>query len=41
MGYVKIIHKKRESAEQKWTSVWDIEDNGYLDASLKKEKKER
>ena len=38
-GYEKVIHKKRE--KKKWTSVCDIENNGYLDARLKKEKKKR
>ena len=34
-GYAKVIQKK----EKKWTSVRDIENNGYSDAHLKKEKK--
>ena len=33
-GYTKVIHKKR--VEKKWTSVRDIENNGYSDARLKK-----
>ena len=37
MGYSKVIHKKR--VEKKWTSVRDIENNGYSDACMKKEKK--
>ena len=28
----------KEKVLKKWTSVWDIENNGYLDACLKKEK---
>ena len=37
-GYPKVIHKKREQkrVEKKWTSVQDIENNGYSDARLKK-----
>ena len=41
-GYAKVIHKKRKEKEKrdekKWTSVRDIENNGYSDARLKKEK---
>ena len=39
MGYAKVIHKKREKEKKemkKWTSVQDIENNGYSDAHLKK-----
>ena len=41
-GYAKVIHKKREKkkkVEKKngHKSVCDIENNGYLDACLKKE----
>ena len=40
-GYAKVIHKKRKEKEKrdekKWTSVRDIENNGYSDARLKKE----
>ena len=42
IGYAKVIHtrkkkrKKRKCIRKKWTSVWDIENNGYLDASLRK-----
>ena len=32
---------KKELKKQKWTSVRDIENNRYLDACLKKEKKKR
>ena len=41
-GYAKVIHKKKnkKKVEKKWTSVRDIENNGYLDARLKK-KRER
>ena len=35
--YTKVIKKERD--EKKWTSVWDIENNGYSDARLKKKKK--
>ena len=36
-GYAKVIHKKRRRKKmKKWTSVRDIENNGYLDAHLKK-----
>ena len=40
MGYAKVIHKKEENKRigKKWTSVRDIENNGYLDAHLKKER---
>ena len=41
-GYAKVIHeRKKESIEKKWTSVRDIENNGYLDARLKKERKRK
>ena len=42
-GYAKVIHKKREKEKKemkKWTSVQDIENNGYSDAHLKKEEKD-
>ena len=39
MGYAKVIHKIKRKYWKKWTSVWDIENNGYSDARLKKEKK--
>ena len=35
LGYSKVIHKKE--LRKKWTSVRDIENNGYSDARLKKE----
>ena len=39
MGYAKVIHKrKKEKVLKKWTSVRDIENNGYSDARLKKER---
>ena len=40
-GYAKFIHKKREKKKvlKKWISVRDIENNGYLDACLKKEER--
>ena len=43
MGYAKVIHKKRKKkkkrrVEKKWTSVRNIENNGYSDTRLKKEK---
>ena len=42
MGYAKVIHKrKKEKVLKKWTSVRDIENNGYSDARLKKRKRER
>jgi hypothetical protein len=31
----KILMKKEKRIEKKWTSVRDIEDNGYSDARLK------
>ena len=37
--YAKVIHKKREKKKkrwEKWTSVQDIENNGYSDACVKK-----
>ena len=45
MGYAKFIHKKEEKekkkkVEKKWTSVRDIENNGYSDACLKKRRDE-
>ena len=36
-GYAKVIHKKRKM-RKKWTSVRDIENNGYSDARLKKKR---
>ena len=38
--FIKKEEKKEKKVEKKWTSVQDIENNGYLDARLKKEKKE-
>ena len=43
-GYAKVIHKKTKREKQKrdgkkWTNVQDIENNGYLDAHLKKREK--
>jgi hypothetical protein len=44
MGYAKVIHKKdrkrkkRKKLRKKYTSVRDIENNGYLDACLKKKR---
>ena len=40
-GYAKVIHKKEKvwkmkKEKKKWTSVRDIENNGYFDARLKK-----
>ena len=32
-----IKKKKKNKVEKKWTNVWDIQNNGYLDAHLKKE----
>ena len=32
----KLFIKEKESIEKKWTSVQDIQNNGYLDARLKK-----
>jgi hypothetical protein len=37
MGYAKVIHRKEKELRKKWTSVQDIENNGYSDARLKKE----
>ena len=34
-----FIKKEKNELRKKWTSVQDIENNGYLDARLKKEKK--
>jgi len=42
MGYAKDIHKRKKGKKEvlkKWTSVQDIENNGYLDARLEKERK--
>ena len=38
-GYAKVIHKNKKKKKKKWTSVQDIENNGYSDARLKKERK--
>ena len=39
-GYAKVIHKKRKKEMRKeWTSVRDIENNGYSDARLNKKEK--
>jgi hypothetical protein len=43
-GYAKVIHKKRKEkkkVEKKWTSVRDIQNNGYLDARLKKKERDK
>ena len=42
MGYAKVIQKKEEKKLRKngHKSVWDIENNGYLDARLKKEERD-
>ena len=41
LGYTKVIHKKerKKDMRKKWTSVQDIENNGYLDARLEKKRK--
>jgi hypothetical protein len=39
-GYAKVVHKKK-LRKNGHKSVQDIENNGYLDAHLKKEKKEK
>ena len=36
-----FIKKKKRIDEKKWTSVQDIENNGYSDARLKKKEKKR
>jgi hypothetical protein len=36
-GYAKVIHKKEKKLD-KWKSVRDIKNNGYLDAHLKKKR---
>ena len=39
MGYAKVIHKKKKKMKDEKNehkSVWDIKNNGYLDARLKK-----
>ena len=42
MGYAKVIHKrKKKKVLKKWTSVRDIENNGYSDAHLKKKKRKK
>ena len=33
--------KRKKRDEKKWTSVRDIENNGYLDAHLKKKEEEK
>ena len=42
MGYAKVIHKKerkkKRRVEKNWTSVRDIENNGYSDARLLKKR---
>ena len=40
MGYAKVIHEKRKYWK-KWTSVRDIENNGYSDAHLKKKREKK
>ena len=37
----KLFIKKERKKERKWTSVQDIENNGYSDARLKKKRKRR
>ena len=37
----KLFIKKEKKDEKKWTSVRDIENNGYLDARHEKKRKER
>ena len=37
----KLFIKEKESIGKKWTSVRDIENNGYSDARLKRKKKKR
>ena len=36
----KLFIKKKNKVEKKWTSVQDIENNGYLDVRLKKKKED-
>jgi hypothetical protein len=36
----KLFKKRRKKKLKKWTSVRDIENNGYLDARLKKKKRD-
>ena len=38
-GYAKVIHKKGRIEKNGYKSVQDIENNRYLDACLKKEKR--
>jgi hypothetical protein len=43
-GYAKVIHRKEKGKKLRkngYKSVRDIENNGYLDAHLKKREKER
>ena len=39
MGFARVIQKK-EKVLKKWIGVRDIQNNGYLEAGLKKEKNE-
>jgi hypothetical protein len=46
-GYAKVIQKKekkkkrkKKELRKKWTSVQDIENNGYSDAHLKRKKRD-
>jgi hypothetical protein len=42
-GYAKVIHKKREKRKsiEKMDKCLNYQNNGYLDARLKKKKEER
>jgi hypothetical protein len=35
-----FIKNKKKNIGKKWTSVWDIQNNGYLEARLKKRERE-
>ena len=37
--FIKKEEKKEKKVEKKWTSVQDLENNGYLDARLKKKER--
>ena len=46
MGYANVIQKKKkkrkkELRKNEHKNVWDIENNGYLDARLKKKEKKK
>ena len=45
MSYAKVIHEKKKKEKEKvlkkWTSVQNIENNGYSDSRLKRRKKKR